>query len=92
MTTNSQTGGEVMAVTYTEELHQDIMERLEMQAIMCNAKPDTAPAINILEALALLAEINRLNTRLATAEARLVRVAANHPEVYAAALEGAERP
>ena len=77
-----------MAVTYTRELHQDIMERLEMQAVVCNATPRTPPAINILEALALLAEINRLNTSLATAEGRLGRVAANHPEAYAAALEG----
>lgn len=79
-----------MAVTYTEELFRDILERLSMQAVMCNATPDTPPAINIMEALALLAEINRLNTRLATAEARLGRVAANRPEAYAAALEGDE--
>lgn len=51
-----------MAVTYTRELHQDIVERLEMQAVVCNATPRTAPAINILEALALLTEINRLST------------------------------
>lgn len=49
-----------MAVTYTRDLHEDILERLEMQAVMCNATPRTAPAINILEALALLAEIERL--------------------------------
>ena len=49
-----------MAVTYTEELRQDILERLAMQAIMCNATPSTPPAINILEALALLGEIERL--------------------------------
>ena len=49
-----------MAVTYTKELHQDILERLEMQAVVCNATPRTPPAINILEALALLAEIERL--------------------------------
>lgn len=77
-----------MAVTYTRELHQDIVERLQMQAVVCNATPRTAPAINILEALALIAEINRLNTRLSIAEARLGRVAASHPEAYAAALEG----
>ena len=51
-----------MAVTYTRELHQDILGRLEMQAIMCNATSRTAPAINILEALALLGEIERLST------------------------------
>lgn len=79
-----------MAVTYTRELHQDILERLEMQAVVCNATPSTAPAINILEALALLAEINRLGTRLSIAEARLGRVAASHPEAYLAALEGDE--
>lgn len=49
-----------MAVTYTRELHQDILERLEMQAVVCNATPRTPPAINILEALALLGEIERL--------------------------------
>lgn len=38
----------------------------------------------------LLAEIDRLNTRLATAEGRLGRVAASHPEAYLAALEGDE--
>lgn len=36
----------------------------------------------------LLTEINRLNTRLSTAEGRLGRVAANHPDAYLAALEG----
>ena len=36
----------------------------------------------------LLAEIDRLGTRLSIAEARLSRVAANHPEAYLAALEG----
>lgn len=77
-----------MAVTYTRELHQDIVERLEMQAAVCNATPSTPPAINILEALALLAEIDRLTTRLSIAEARLGRVAANHPDAYLAALEG----
>lgn len=41
---------------------------------------------------ALLTEIERLNTRLSISETRLGRVAANHPEAYAAALEGAERP
>ena len=51
-----------MAVTYTEELHQDILERLQMQAFVCNAAPSTPPAINILEALALLAEIERLQS------------------------------
>lgn len=79
-------------VVYTHYLHQDILERLEMQAIMCNARPDARPAINILEALAMLGEINRLNTRLTIAEARLGRVARNHPEAYFAALENAERP
>lgn len=49
-----------MAVIYTRELHQDVLERLEMQAVVCNATPRTPPAINILEAFALLAEINRL--------------------------------
>ena len=49
-----------MAVNYTRDLHEDILERLEMQAVMCNATPSTPPAINILEALALLAEIDRL--------------------------------
>lgn len=39
---------------------------------------------------ALLAEIDRLTTRLSIAEARLGRVATNHPEVYLAALEGDE--
>lgn len=38
----------------------------------------------------LLAEIERLGTRLAIAEARLGRVAAKHPEAYLAALEGDE--
>ena len=75
-----------MSVTYTRDLHEDILERLEMQAVVCNATPRTPPAINILEALALLAEINRLNTRLATAEGRLGRVAASHPEAYLTAL------
>ena len=79
-----------MSVTYTEELRQDIVERLEMQAVMCNATPRTAPAINILEAFALLAEIERLGTRLSIAEARLGRVAAHHTEAYLAALEGDE--
>lgn len=79
-----------MSVTYTEELYRDILERLGMQAVMCNAKPDTPPAINILEALALLAEINRLNTRLGFMEARLGRVAASHPEAYLSALGGDE--
>lgn len=37
---------------------------------------------------ALLAEIDRLTTRLSIAEARLGRVAANHPEAYLAALQG----
>ena len=77
-----------MAVTYTRELHQDILGRLEMQAAVCNAKPSTPPAINILEALALLAKIERLGTRLGIAEARLGRVAASHPDAYLAALEG----
>ena len=36
----------------------------------------------------LLAEIDRLTTRLSIAESRLGRVAANHPEAYLAALEG----
>ena len=75
-----------MAVTYTRELHQDILERLEMQAVVCNATPSTPPAINILEAFALLTEIERLGTRLSIAEARLGRVAASHPEAYLAAL------
>lgn len=79
-----------MAITYTRELHQDILERLEMQAIMCNAKPDTKPAINIMEALALLAEIERLTTCLDISGARLGRVAANHPEAYLTALGGDE--
>ena len=64
-----------MAVTYTKELHQDILGRLEMQAIMCNATSRTAPAINILEAFALLGEIERLkaenqhlNSRIAELE------------------------
>ena len=39
---------------------------------------------------ALLAEIDRLGTRLSIAEARLGRVAANHPDAYLAALEGNE--
>lgn len=90
MDNKARAGGEVMAVTYTKELHQDIVERLEMQAVVCNATPRTAPAINVLEALALLAEINRLNTRLATAEGRLGRVAASHPDAYLAALGGDE--
>ena len=51
-----------MAVAYTRELHQDILERLEMQAVVCNATPRTAPAITILEAFALLAEIERLQS------------------------------
>lgn len=79
-----------MAVTYTRELHQDIVERLEMQAVVCNVTPCTAPAINILEAFALLAEIDRLTTCLDISGARLGRVAANHPEAYLAALEGDE--
>lgn len=49
-----------MATTYTRELHQDILERLRVQAFVCNATPSTPSAINILEALALLAEIDRL--------------------------------
>ena len=64
-----------MAITYTRELHQDILERLQMQAVMCNATPSTPPAINILEALALLGEIERLkaenqhlNSRIAELE------------------------
>lgn len=77
-----------MSVTYTRDLHQDILERLQMQAVVCNATPRTPPAINILEALALLAEIERLTTCLDISGARLGRVAANHPEAYAAALEG----
>ena len=36
----------------------------------------------------LLAELDRRDTRLSIAEARLGRVAANHPEAYLAALEG----
>ena len=36
----------------------------------------------------LLAENDRVSTRLAIAEARLGRVAASHPEAYLAALEG----
>lgn len=36
----------------------------------------------------LLAEVERLAARLSIAEARLGRVAANHPEAYLAALEG----
>ena len=64
MTNKAQAGGEIMSVTYTEELRQDIVERLEMQAVMCNATPRTAPAINILEAFALLAEIERLTARV----------------------------
>ena len=36
----------------------------------------------------LLAEIDRLTTRLSISEARLGRVAAHHPEAYQAALEG----
>ena len=51
-----------MAVAYTRELHQDILGRLEMQAVVCNATPRTTPAINILEAFALLAEIERLQS------------------------------
>ena len=39
---------------------------------------------------ALLAEIERLGTRLSIAEARLGRVAASHPEVYLASLGGVE--
>ena len=38
----------------------------------------------------LLAEIDRLTTCLDISEARLGRVAANHPEAYLAALEGDE--
>ena len=52
-----------MATTYTRELHQDILERLQMQAFVCNATPSTPPAINILEALALLAKIDRLTAQ-----------------------------
>ena len=37
---------------------------------------------------ALLTEIERLGTRLSTAEARLGRVAASHPEAYLTALGG----
>lgn len=77
-----------MAVTYTRELHQDILERLEMQAVVCNATPRTAPAINILEAFALLAEIDRLSNELRVAAAMLGMVATSHPEVYLAALGG----
>ena len=36
----------------------------------------------------LLAEIERLTTRLSISETRLGRVAASHPEAYLAALEG----
>lgn len=38
----------------------------------------------------LIAEVDRLSTRLSIAEARLGRVAAHHPEAYLAALEGDE--
>lgn len=75
-----------MTVTYTEELRQDILGRLEMQAIMCDATR-TAPAINILEALALLGEIERLTTRLSISEAWLGRVATSHPVAYLATIE-----
>ena len=40
---------------------------------------------------ALLTEIDRLTTRLSIAEARLGRVAANHPDAYLAALGGDEK-
>ena len=59
-----------MSVTYTRELHQDILERLQMQAVVCNATPRTPPAINILEALALLAEIELLTARVAELEGK----------------------
>ena len=36
----------------------------------------------------LIAEIERLTTRLSISETRLGRVATNHPEAYLAALEG----
>lgn len=39
---------------------------------------------------ALLAEIDRITTRLSIAESRLGRVAASHPDAYLAALEGGE--
>ena len=56
-----------------------------------NPQDDFALIIETRNALpVLLAEIDRLNTRLAIAEARLGRVAANHPEAYLAALEGDE--
>ena len=41
---------------------------------------------------ALLAELDRMGTRLAIAEARLGRVAARHPEAYLTALEGERNP
>lgn len=78
-----------MAVTYTRYLHQDIVERLGIQVVNGTSERPDAP-VNILEAFALLAEIERLAERLSIAEARLSRVAANHPEAYLASLEGDE--
>ena len=48
-----------MAVTYTKELRQDILERLEMQVVNGTREGPSEP-VNILEAFALLAEIDRL--------------------------------
>lgn len=59
-----------------------------------NPQDDFALIVEARNALpVLLTEIDRLTTRLSISEARLGRVAANHPEAYAAALEGdATRP
>lgn len=61
-----------------EGLQSDRIENFEYIVQTRNALP------------ALLAEIERLTTSLSIAEARLSRVAANHPEAYLAALEGDE--
>ena len=52
---------------------------------------DVRYAVHLVNTLPdLLAEIERLTTRLSISEAHLGRVAASHPDAYLAALEGDE--
>lgn len=78
-----------MAVTYTEYMRKDIVERLGIQVVNGTSERPDAP-VTVLEAFTLLAEIERLADCLSIAEARLGRVASILQDAYLAALEGDE--
>lgn len=73
---DDETGEEVGAVFYCTSKSKKNKANAAMLTEARNALPT------------LLAEIDRLNTRLDIRNAWLGRIAANHPEAYAAALEG----